>query len=943
MFKPHFNARGELIVPIHLSSPPLVPAAQRLPERYDPMHSQQQRMAVQICMRFGCGAVLLPSRGEIGANANQSGLCNRCAQQMGINRAGSMMSRPEPSWGVQSGPRKKRRVSAPIDKVPVSTLRRPPQPIAPLGRSPNEGVSEPLRDQDLQGMQIPLAPGPSVPHKQRRQVSHNVLSRPPGLPISPHIHPPTDPPEPRSASKRQCERCGQGLLPNRHAGRCLSCVSAQFKVFMRRIEKSPEPVPSPPPVVPIERAPSSDTTSATSKTSLKICIKRPKASNALPAVATSSSLLSAPTPVPQEVAPAVGVELPDQRSTTAFGTEPRGGTPLQAVEREDPMQASDTNPVPETEAEHSTHKPSVCEAASTALSTPASPPPTNQVPDLVDGGLSDLSNLTDLSATDDESDEDEDDSESEESDDGSVSSAQLTGLKIRLPAKIYFDVAKQLKSQPAPSLDPSRRCSFRKCPNLLPPVQDHRWKICERCREDQRLYQRARLGRNGRKMISPRILSNSDDEATDLTSQSDSIGLGQAASMLLEDEESPMVPESTDGQPMEGVETLDQVEMATQMMDQDPDQTPLELEYPPETNDTVEPDGRDPSSSPELPLRSIRPPKVRRQTRVASYPHPSSIHQGPVIRTNYPPYGHAEQFILLFKAQLLDFLQAQALYMSYHYKREKEAVNAPTPIPAIELPSANVQEGAREPEAQTGNDPQASSLQAEALQIPNTGTEAEPTVKGGADSADSANVHSERSPVLTPISPDLLSPRALDPSPQAPSGHPSANLPSSSSPGSPTLSSSVPSSSATSTSSASNSVPCTTSPKPRRKRSFMDAAEFGFDGEFSIVAPEFTLKNPTQEQEVEKYISELKTTVQEQTGVMFEKSVRAPILEFEGLINRFRCNHEVAVFMAPPDAEGRQPCARKVMTGELEIAVLVDRSHPLLCGRKTVVRFRLKG
>lgn len=56
-----------------------------------------------------------------------------------------------------------------------------------------------------------------------------------------------------------------------------------------------------------------------------------------------------------------------------------------------------------------------------------------------------------------------------------------------------------------------------------------------------------------------------------------------------------------------------------------------------------------------------------------------------------------------------------------------------------------------------------------------------------------------------------------------------------------------------------------------------------------------------------------------------------------GIFTRFLCVHRLRNPFGPPYPD-QEPM---VMQGELEIAILPDRSHRLLPGQKTVVRFRL--
>ena len=73
-----------------------------------------------------------------------------------------------------------------------------------------------------------------------------------------------------------------------------------------------------------------------------------------------------------------------------------------------------------------------------------------------------------------------------------------------------------------------------------------------------------------------------------------------------------------------------------------------------------------------------------------------------------------------------------------------------------------------------------------------------------------------------------------------------------------------------------------------------------------------------------------------------------------GIITRFVCMREVAMPISkavdvqpePGGGGGKEPTPTaysKTMQGELEISVLVDKSHRFIPGQRTILRFRLVG
>ncbi|RDB22394.1 hypothetical protein Hypma_010468 [Hypsizygus marmoreus] len=115
------------------------------------------------------------------------------------------------------------------------------------------------------------------------------------------------------------------------------------------------------------------------------------------------------------------------------------------------------------------------------------------------------------------------------------------------------------------------------------------------------------------------------------------------------------------------------------------------------------------------------------------------------------------------------------------------------------------------------------------------------------------------------------------------------------------------------------------------------ASSFTFDGEFSVVALDFDIVR--RKDEVNRVTLDLKCELGQAAGLEFSTTHWVSFLE-DGVVTRFSCVHDV---QAPAEMSGHHVTAPVHMRGELEIAVLPDRSHVFFPGQRTIVRFRLVG
>ncbi|TFK19635.1 hypothetical protein FA15DRAFT_674260 [Coprinopsis marcescibilis] len=138
------------------------------------------------------------------------------------------------------------------------------------------------------------------------------------------------------------------------------------------------------------------------------------------------------------------------------------------------------------------------------------------------------------------------------------------------------------------------------------------------------------------------------------------------------------------------------------------------------------------------------------------------------------------------------------------------------------------------------------------------------------------------------------------------------------------------------------------------------ASFFCFDGEFSTVATDFNIvsRKPAVDAKVGRIKNEFKDAVRLRIAFPVADTRCRPryfVSLFDyGIITRFACARECRLLCPAPQAVGDEKANMapasgprqeivKIMEGELEVAVLVDRSHPYIPGERTVVRLRLVG
>ncbi|KAH6904038.1 hypothetical protein BKA70DRAFT_1299340 [Coprinopsis sp. MPI-PUGE-AT-0042] len=111
----------------------------------------------------------------------------------------------------------------------------------------------------------------------------------------------------------------------------------------------------------------------------------------------------------------------------------------------------------------------------------------------------------------------------------------------------------------------------------------------------------------------------------------------------------------------------------------------------------------------------------------------------------------------------------------------------------------------------------------------------------------------------------------------------------------------------------------------------LSSSLFCFDGEFSTVAPDFDIASRRAE------VDEI-----EGANIKFGPKRWVSIFDY-GISTRFVCARECRL-LEPPEVPGSKPkVVTKLMQGELEVAVVMDRTHPFIPGERTVVRLRLIG
>ncbi|KAF9003058.1 hypothetical protein BDQ17DRAFT_1356570 [Cyathus striatus] len=96
--------------------------------------------------------------------------------------------------------------------------------------------------------------------------------------------------------------------------------------------------------------------------------------------------------------------------------------------------------------------------------------------------------------------------------------------------------------------------------------------------------------------------------------------------------------------------------------------------------------------------------------------------------------------------------------------------------------------------------------------------------------------------------------------------------------------------------------------------------------------------------EVEKGILNMKREIERCGTFSFSPDRRVSIINI-GIITRFMCVHQSSTHIPTLAIPGQAhiPTFTKTLKGELEIAVLEDRSHSFLPGQRTVIRFRMIG
>ncbi|KAJ3927647.1 MAG: hypothetical protein NXY57DRAFT_978284 [Lentinula lateritia] len=118
-------------------------------------------------------------------------------------------------------------------------------------------------------------------------------------------------------------------------------------------------------------------------------------------------------------------------------------------------------------------------------------------------------------------------------------------------------------------------------------------------------------------------------------------------------------------------------------------------------------------------------------------------------------------------------------------------------------------------------------------------------------------------------------------------------------------------------------------------------SKFAFDGEFSIVAPDFELLD--RKDEVNEFVTSAMHQIEQVASVKFLASSRSCVVAYGGLITRFACRGMVPMILPPGVTPTMAVPLMSDMFGELEVVVLPVDSHRCFPGQRTVVRFRLVG
>ncbi|EKM77148.1 hypothetical protein AGABI1DRAFT_130565 [Agaricus bisporus var. burnettii JB137-S8] len=111
---------------------------------------------------------------------------------------------------------------------------------------------------------------------------------------------------------------------------------------------------------------------------------------------------------------------------------------------------------------------------------------------------------------------------------------------------------------------------------------------------------------------------------------------------------------------------------------------------------------------------------------------------------------------------------------------------------------------------------------------------------------------------------------------------------------------------------------------------------FGFEGQYSVVAPDWDLFG--RRDSIESNAQDVKEQLAKLGVLEFEQKTAVTIND-NGIFMHFLCVHRFYSPLGPFYAE-QEP---RIMYGELEIAILPDSSHHILPGQRFVIRFRLVG
>ncbi|EAU81608.2 hypothetical protein CC1G_02624 [Coprinopsis cinerea okayama7 len=128
--------------------------------------------------------------------------------------------------------------------------------------------------------------------------------------------------------------------------------------------------------------------------------------------------------------------------------------------------------------------------------------------------------------------------------------------------------------------------------------------------------------------------------------------------------------------------------------------------------------------------------------------------------------------------------------------------------------------------------------------------------------------------------------------------------------------------------------------KPDNDSADLSATLFCFDGEFTKVAMDFDIVS--RKHAVDQMVNRIKKESQQAAQLLFGPKRFVSLFDY-GMVTRFVCARECRIVCPSPTPGGPPEERTKLMQGELEVAVIVDRSHPFFPGERTVVRMRLIG